>query len=67
MTRYFARPHGSIADISNGRGKPVTAHCLDCGAGIRRPAKRCGPCAYERRAVALKAYTARKRQERRGL
>lgn len=67
MSKFFEarRTHGSIADLTGDKAKPIVGHCARCNAPLVRRAKRyCLPCAserYEETVAANKAkYKARK-------
>ncbi len=47
---YFSRSHTGYAEIAGGRAKAVKKTCGECGVGIPKRKKYCGPC-YDARLV----------------
>lgn len=66
------RTHGSFADFTAPKEKPLTGVCQRCGAGLRArtsPKKYCAPCSdivirEQNRAAAKRRYVAKCDKER---
>lgn len=67
MSKSFEarRTHGSFADLSGGKAKPIVGQCLTCGAKlIKRGKKYCLPCYDVRLAENIAKNKARYKAQR---